>query len=879
MKRFSLAILAHVDAGKTSTAESLLFESGMIKTPGRVDHGDAFLDTERLEKQRKITIFSKQAVMEGPDYKLTLLDTPGHTDFGAEAERVLYAADYALLVISAPEGVQAHTWQLWKLLKRSDLPVFVWINKMDICSRPCEEIIAELKENFGEGFIDFSANPVGKGKNDLINTDGKKAAEHNEGDLSAFYEETAALSENTIEEYLETGTVSDDSIRQLILSRRLFPCFFGSALKQQGIEELFKGILHWTQEINRSQEFGARIFKITHGTQGERLSWLKLTGGSLKLRDVVDGEKITQIRIYNGSRFEAAQELYPGEVAAVSGLSHSYAGQGLGFEKDCRTPLLEAAILHKISFTDGTDPKKAYIELQKLAAEDPQLKISWNETSGEISAHFMGRVQIEVLEKLIEDRFGYEARISPGEIIYKETIAAPTEGIGHFEPLRHYAEVHLLLEPLPAGSGLIFESAVRTDDLDLNWQRLILGELMSKKHLGVLTGSELTDVKMTLIAGRAHLKHTEGGDFRQAALRAVRHGLRTAENVLLEPFYSFRAVVPPSSVGRAASDFKAMHAAFETRDHGAFMELSGRAPVSELSDYLPVFQSYTRGLGKLTLRFDGYYPCHDTEKVIERIGYDADRDIENPADSVFCSHGSGVIVRWDRVREFMHVDSGLRIGSEGGSETTVELSTPKLKSGNLDFDEKELEAIMQREFGPIKRPKYSNVRYNRAASEKEGAVSKKDYIIADGYNMIFAWEDLKDLAQTDIDAARDRLITRLVNYKNISGKEVAVIFDAYNVKGGEGSSEDIGGLRVVFTRGGETADAYIERLVHEIGKSFNVKIASSDGMIQITALRMGVLRMSASELKGEVENAEAILAEKLEEQRRSDSFSNTPRQI
>ena len=865
MKRFTLAIMAHVDAGKTTTAESLLFESGMIKTPGRVDHGDAFLDTERLEKQRKITIFSKQAVMDCPDCRITLLDTPGHTDFGAEAERVLYAADYALLVISAPEGVQAHTWQLWKLLNRSGLPVFVWINKVDICRKQREEILADLKENLGEGFIAFSGSGTGLNDKDLVGQDAR--------------EEIAALSEKTIEEYLETGTVSDESIRALISKRRLFPCFFGSALKQQGIKELLQGILQWTEQPSAPEEFGARIYKITHGAQGERLSWLKLTGGSLRLRDTADGEKITQIRVYNGSRYEAVQELFPGEVAAVLGLSHSYAGQGLGFETDCRTPLLEAAILHRIGFTDGTDPKKAYIELQKLAAEDPQLKISWNEASGEISAHFMGRVQIEVLEKLIEDRFGYAAKISPGEIIYKETIAAPAEGVGHFEPLRHYAEVHLLLEPLPAGTGLIFESAVRTDDLDLNWQRLVLGELEAKKHVGVLTGSELTDVKMTLIAGRAHLKHTEGGDFRQAALRAVRQGLRMAENVLLEPFYSFRAVVPASAVGRAASDFKAMHAAFETKDHGEYIELSGKAPVSELSDYLPVFQSYTRGLGKLTLRFDGYYPCHDTEKVIERIGYEADRDIENPADSVFCSHGSGVIVRWDRVREFMHVDSGIRIGTAADPSAVVELSSPKVKSGNLDFDEKELEAIMQREFGPIKRPKYSNVVYNRAASAGSGAALKKDYVIVDGYNMIFAWEELKTLAETDIDDARDKLITRLVNYKNMSGKEVVAVFDAYNVKGGEGSSEDIGGLRVVFTKGGETADAYIERLVHETGKSFNVKIASSDGMIQLAALRMGVLRMSAAELRTEVEAAEEKMAETLAEQRSSDTFVNTPRQV
>ena len=855
MKRICIAVLAHVDAGKTSTAESLLYESGMIKTPGRVDHGDTFLDTERLEKQRKITIFSKQALLEGSDFKIFLLDTPGHTDFGAEAERVLYAADYALLVISAPEGVQAHTWQLWKLLKRSGIPVFVWVNKMDICERPRSELIAELCDNLGDGFIDFS------------------------DDTCRNSEELASFSEKTIEEYLENGCVSDDSIRELIAERKVFPCFFGSALKFDGTDRLLKGLLEWTIQPKAGRAFGARVFKITHGAAGERLSWLRLSGGSLKLRDIVEDEKITQIRVYNGGRFEAVQELHPGEVAAVAGLSHSYAGQGLGFEKDCRTPLLEAAIMHRISFTDGTDPKKAYLQIKRLADEDPQLKLSWNEVSGEITAHFMGQVQIEVLEKLIEDRFGYEAEISPGEIIYKETIAAPVEGVGHFEPLRHYAEAHILLEPLPPGSGLIFESAVRTDDLNLNWQRLILGELEAKKHIGVLVGGELTDVKMTLVAGRAHLKHTEGGDFRQAALRAVRQCLRSAENILLEPFYSFRASMPHSCVGRAASDFKAMHAVFETQDHGESMQLFGRGPVSELSSYLPVFQSYTRGLGKLLLRFDGYYPCHDTEKVIEASGYDADRDIENPADSVFCSHGSGIIVRWDKVREFMHVDSGLRIGGADNSEPSVEMGVPRVKAGNLDFDEKELEAIMQREFGPIKRPKYSSVVYNRAESREKSAAAKKDYIIVDGYNIIYAWDDLRELSETDIDAARDRLITRLVNFSNIRNKEVVAVFDAYRVKGGEGSAEDIGGVRVVFTKGGESADAYIERLVHETGKSFNVKIASSDGMIQIAALRMGVLRISARELQGEVEAAEEILAEKLDEQRRSDTFSNTPRQV
>ncbi len=863
MQTVSLAVLAHVDAGKTTTAEALLYRSGAIRSLGRVDHGDAFFDTHFIERERGITVFSKTAELELPEagFRLQLLDTPGHADLAAEAERVLFAADYVLLIISGPDGVQAHTATLWKLLEVYRLPVIVWVNKMDICGRSRGDILAELNEQLGEGFADF----------------GEALADLKEGFCAGvFAEDMAMLSDKAAEEYLASEKLSADTVRKMISKRRVFPCLFGSALKLDGTDGLMSALGTLLSPPERPEEFGARVFKISRDEQDLRLSWIKVTGGSLKLRDVINGEKVTGIRRYNGRKFEAAEEIRAGEIAAAAGPEKTFAGQGLGTEKDLKASVLRSLVEYSITFSDGTDPRAAFLKLKRLSDEDPQLRISWDERAGQIKAEFMGRVQVEVLESLIDDRFGYKVKIQRGAVPYRETIAAPAYGVGHFEPLRHYAEVHLLLEPLPPGSGILVESALSTDELDAVWQSQIMSCLMGKEHIGVLTGSPLTDVKMTLVAGRAHLKHTEGGDFREASFRAVRNALMGAENVLLEPFYSFSAGnIPPEQIGRAISDLRGLKAQINSPvQHGNVMSLDGIGPVGPLEDYLPEFLSYTRGAGRLSLAAAGYYPCTDPDKVIEETGYDPDRDAENPAGSVFCSHGSGVNVPWDKVRDYMHLDSGIRISSEGVKEE----GGPRLRSVP-DYDEKELESIMLREFGPIKRPRYTSPVFNRAEDTKAGKGVKKTYLIVDGYNMIFAWKELKETARTDIAAARDRLSDLLESYSALRGTEVLLVFDAYKVPGGLGSTGKTEGFRVVYTKEGESADAFIERMVREIGKNFNVKIVSSDGMIQLSALKSGTLRMSARELEAEVDRMSAEIAEFLDEQRRSNTFSNTPRQV
>ena len=864
MNSLTLSVLAHVDAGKTTCAEAMLYKSGAIKSPGRVDHGDAFLDTHFIERQRGITVFAKTAELRPGDLNVQLLDTPGHADLAAEAERVLFAADCALLIVSGPDGVQAHTETLWQLLKSYRLPVFVWVNKMDICQRSREEIVEELREQLGSGFADFSGLDHEDGP-DILRIPAELA------------EALADLSDYATEEYLRTDCLSIETVKRLIAERRAFPCFFGSALKIEGIEELLGGIAALATVPERPAEFGARVFKISRAEQDLRLSWIKVTGGSLKLRDVINGEKVTQIRKYNGRKFEAADELRAGELAAVAGLEKTFAGQGLGTEKDLKAAVLRSLVEYVITFTDGTDPKAAFLKLKRLSDEDPQLRIKWDERSSRIKAEFMGRVQVEVLESVIEDRFGYKTEIKRGATSYRESIAAPAYGVGHFEPLRHYAEVHLLLEPLPAGTGILVESALSTDELDAVWQTQIMSCLMGKEHVGVLTGSPLTDVKMTLVAGRSHLKHTEGGDFREASLRAVRNALMGAENVLLEPFYSFRmGNIPPEQIGRAISDLRGLHVRLESPvQHGKTMSLDGIGPVAALEDYLPEFLSYTRGAGRLSLAAAGYYPCIDPDKVIEEIAYDPERDTDNPAGSVFCSHGSGVNVPWDKVRDYMHLDSGIRI-SDGGVK--AEEGGQRLRSTS-DYDENELESIMLREFGPIKRPRYTSPVYNRAEEPKAGKDVRKTYLIVDGYNMIFAWKELRETAETDIAAARDRLSDLLESYSALRGTEVLLVFDAYKVPGGQGSTGKVEGFRVVYTKEGESADAFIERMVREIGRNFNVKIVSSDGMIQLSALKSGTLRMSARELEAEIERMSAEIAEFLDEQRRSNTFSNTPRQV
>ncbi|MBR5741243.1 MAG: NYN domain-containing protein [Firmicutes bacterium] len=865
-----IGILAHVDAGKTTTAEALLYESGAIRSFGRVDRGDAFLDTDRQEKDRGITIFSKQAVFVIPSegtapgaegetagLRVQLLDTPGHTDFSAEMERTLAVLDYAILVISGLDGIQAHTETLWELLGRYRVPTFVWVNKMDIARRTNAELLAELKARFGDGCTDFTP-----------------AAGSADGLSKETLEEIASLDEAALEEYLAHGEkLSVRTVRRLIRRRYLFPVWFGSSLKREGIDALLKGLGAYAAPKEYPEPFGARVFKITRDERGDRLTWMKITGGSLSVRGALSytakdreavTEKVTGLRIYSGAKYETVETAEAGTVVSALGLTETYAGQGLGIDRGGPAPLLEPVMTYRIVLPDGVDVRTAYAKLTQLAEEDPLLRMAWNAELSEIQVQIMGDVQIEVLERLIAERFGWDVTIDAGRIAYKETIAEPVLGAGHFEPLRHYAEVHLLLEPLPRGSGVVYESAADHDSLAVNWQRLILTNLAEKGHRGVLTGAPLTDVKITLIAGRAHEKHTEGGDFRQASRRAVRQALCKAQNVLLEPFYAFTLEIPSNEVSRAAADLKTMFCAFDPPvDCGGTFRITGKGPAALLADYRRTLLAYTKGTGRLSCRFDGHYPCHNTAEVVAACGYEADRDTENPADSVFCSRGAGITVKWDKADAFMHVDSGFRLTKAGeGAEAEEEIEVvgrPKVRARSLDFDERELEAIMEREFGPIKRPRYTSLPYDPTLAKAPKAdpvpLSKQDHLIVDGYNVIHAWEDLSDLAKESLAAARERLIDTLTNYAGFRGCDVVLVFDGYRVPGNAGEKEESGPLRVVYTKEGESADAYIEKLTREIGRNEHVRVATSDGLIQLTCLRTGVMRMSSRELGYEVDTA------------------------
>ncbi len=803
-------------------SEALLYKSGRIRTLGRVDHKDAYLDNFIIERERGITVFSKQAVFDYKDLRINLLDTPGHADFSSEMERTLSVLDYALLIISGPDGVQAHTTTLWQLLRRYHLPVFIFVNKMDISEKGREEILSELSAHFGDGFVDFGS------------TDHEKIAE---------------LSEDALEEYLEGGCVSDALISKLIKKRKLYPCFFGSALRLSGIDEFLEGFSRYALPFRpKGDEPGARVFKITHAEDGRRLSWIKMTGGALHPKDVIGEEKIDQIRRYSGIKYETVAETEAGGIYALCGLNDTAAGSGIGNEKESMSPLLESVLSYEIIIKDGTEPFAAMQKLSQLAEEDPMLRIEWDSELKQISARFMGEVQIDILKEIIKDRFGIDVEIGRGRISYKESIAEPVIGAGHFEPLRHYAEVHLLLEPLPPGTGLVYTSLCKTDDLDLNWQRLILSNLMEREAVGVLTGSALTDVRISLIAGRAHLKHTEGGDFRQASGRALRQALMKAKNVLLEPYYDYSLELPAEQIGRAISDLKAMACSLEApQEMGLNMLLKGRGPAIELQNYQTTLLSYTSGRGRLSLSYAGYFPCHNTEKVIEETGYIAERDIANPADSVFCSHGSGINVKWDKADGFMHMDSGFSVDGE-----EVKAEAPKLRTGNIDFDDKELEAIMQKEFGETRRPSYESISYDFGSFEKKKKQIKKDYLIVDGYNIIYAMDSLKAAAKDSIEAARSRLLEMLINYRAYKGNEVCLVFDGYMRPGNAGSKSDERGVHLVYTKEGQSADNYIETLIREIGKNYSVRVATSDGLIQLAALRSGVIRMSARELEHEL---------------------------
>ena len=827
-KKLTAGILAHVDAGKTTLSEALLYRAGMLRKLGRVDHRDTFLDTHALERERGITIFSKQARIRTDDLDLTLLDTPGHADLSGETERAVAAMDVAILVISGVDGVQAHTETLWSLLRRARVPTFLFVTKMDASRQSQEELLDDLRNSFGEGCLILPADA----------------------------ESLAVLDDDALESYMETGAVSDQEITRLIRGRKLFPVCFGSGLRLDGVDEFLSILARYAPEPARPAIFGARVYKIGRDTQAGRLTYMKLTGGSLSVRDTlryrdaggeIREEKVAQLRLYSGQKYDTVQSVSAGDVVAVTGLTETRPGQGLGAEPDAETPLLTPALGYRIGLPPGTDPRTVLPKLRQLEEEEPLLHIAWQPNLGEIQAQLMGPLQTDVLVALIRERFNLEVTIGAGRILYRETIAAPVEGVGHFEPLRHYAEVHLLLEPGEPGSGLVFASAVSEDDLDLNWQRLILTHLAEKEHLGALTGSPLTDVRITLIAGRAHLKHTEGGDFRQATYRAVRQGLMQARSVLLEPYYRFRLEVPFGDVGRAISDIQAMGGIHDAPEEaGGRMVLTGSAPVSAMAEYMTEVAAYTRGRGRFSCRVEGYRPCKNAEAVIAERRYDPEADLENTPDSVFCAHGAGIVVKWRDVKEYMHLDTGF--GKEAPS------SAPRLKRKNLDIDEKELEAIMEREFGPARQSSAYIPPRTVSAVETSAPVQRApERIIVDGYNVIFAWEELKDLAGQSLDLARAKLIDALINYQSFTASEVVLVFDAYQVPGGAGAKYTEGPLHIVYTRENETADMYIERLVDEIGKNETVRVVTSDSLIRLGALRSGVLRTSSKEFIGEVD--------------------------
>ena len=838
MKNICIGILAHVDAGKTTLSEALLYRAGAIRRLGRVDHQDAFLDTDAMERQRGITIFSKQAVLELGSVRVTLLDTPGHVDFSAEMERTLQVLDCAVLVISGTDGVQGHTRTLWELLERYHVPTFLFINKMDLAGTDRDALLAHLKEKLDGGCVDF-------------------------GDSETLAEEAAVLDEAVLERYLETGEVSNAALSALIAERKLFPCYFGSALRVEGVDALLSGVERYAPRPVYPADFGAKVFKITRDSQGARLTHLKLTGGTLRVKDVLTGregdtlwqEKADQLRLYSGAKFQSLDEAEAGAVVAVTGLSHTFPGQGLGAEPDWAGAVLQPVLTYRVELSDGTDPHTALQKLRQLEEEDPQLHLVWS--GGDIHIQLMGEVQMEILQRLIRERLGMEVSFGAGTVCYRETIANAVEGIGHFEPLRHYAEVHLLLEPGEPGSGVTVASVCPTDELNLNWQRLILTHLLEKEHCGVLTGAPVTDIKLTLLTGRAHEKHTEGGEFRQATYRAVRQGLMQAENVLLEPWYRFRLELPAEQVGRAMTDLQRMNGEVEPPETiGEDAVLTGRAPVAGLRDYGREVAVYTRGRGRLSCTPAGYFPCAEADSVIAAIGYDPERDTENPADSVFCSHGAGVIVPWFEVCDHAQVESGWQPKSAAPEPET---SGPKQRTvsayaGTIEQD-RELQAIFERTYGTVKRwefipPKAPRRPIADTSEEKrrelKRAFSGEEYLLVDGYNIIFAWDELKKIAAENLDAARKQLCELLCNYQGYRKCRVILVFDAYKVKGGLGSVEKYHNITIVYTREAETADAYIERATYEIGRQHRVRVATSDGPEQVIILGHGALRLSAS---------------------------------
>ena len=900
MKKLVIGILAHVDAGKTTLSEELLYLCGEIRKIGRVDHGDAFLDTYELEKERGITIFSKQALLKTENMEVTLLDTPGHVDFSAEMERTLQVLDYAILVINGMDGVQSHTMTLWRLLERYQIPTFLFVNKMDQQGTDHDALLNDLKQHLHENCVDFGrTQDMDYGMYELT---------------PEQLENIAVCEEDILETYLETGIVEDRDIARLIVQRKIFPCYFGSALKEKGVKDFWNGVQKYTAEPERPTEFGAKVFKIARDEQGNRFTYMKITGGSLKVKTLLSSnsngqslpgrkaeeaaweEKADQIRLYSGAKYELTSEAEAGTVCAVTGLTRTYPGEGLGIEQESELPILEPVLNYQIILPDDCDPHQMLQKLRQLEEEEPQLHILWDSQFSEIHAQLMGEVQIEILKKLIWDRFHVAVEFGAGSIVYKETVAEPVEGVGHFEPLRHYAEVHLLIEPGEPGSGCQFFTACSEDVLARNWQRLILTHLEEKEHIGVLTGSPLTDVQITILTGRAHAKHTEGGDFRQATYRAVRQGLRKARNILLEPYYEFRLEVPAEMIGRAMSDVQKMQGTFDAPEvEGETAILKGTAAVAQMRDYQKEVVSYTHGTGKLFCSLKGYAPCKNQDEVVQNIGYDPEADLENPTGSVFCAHGAGFVVPWDQVEAYMHLQSGVdmdELDSESWYEDVESAQNPGTavdntnisgnisgKNGKFSYsgsyeEEEELQAIFERTFGPMKRDRTAfqkkTVHSSTPATRyRAGKPRQEEYLLVDGYNIIFSWEELNELAKENIHAACDKLMDILSNYQGYRKCTLILVFDAYKV---EGHAEEVipyHNIYVVYTKEAETADQYIEKTVHRIGRQYQVTVATSDGLEQVIIMGQGAHRISAQGLKKEIEDTEKTAREEWHQRRQS----------
>lgn len=853
MKKITVGITAHVDSGKTTLAEALLYKSGSIRSLGRVDSGNSALDTNSIERERGITIFSAQAEIYTNDSRITLLDTPGHVDFLAETERTMCVLDYAILVISGTDGVQSHTLTLWNMLRKYEVPVFIFVNKMDLIGADKSFVVNDLRSRLSQNIIDFTA------------------------DYNEISENTALCCEDLMDKYLANAAINKNDIVQAVQERRIFPCFFGSALKMQGVDEFLIALDEYTCEMQYKNEFGAKVYKISYDAKGCRLTHMKIKGGTLRTRDELcylesygneQKCKVSSIRFYTGEKFRTADAAEAGEICAVTGLVGTFAGQGLGFEQSTNDVLFEPVMTYRVIYPKEKNAFDVLKELRLLEDEDPQLHICWNEQNRDIHIQIMGAVQLEVLTKLISERFGYTVSFENGAVTYKETIKAPVEGVGHYEPLRHYAEAHILLEPMPRGSGLSFDTVCSEDDLDRNWQRLILTHLEEKTHIGVLTGSPITDMKLTIISGKAHLKHTEGGDFRQATYRAVRQGLRLAESVLLEPYYDYEIELPTENVGKAISDLQHMCAEFEAHEgQGEISVIRGSAPVSEINDYRSELIAYTHGKGSISFALCGYRECHNADEVIAEIGYDCDGDTENSADSVFCSHGAGYVVKWDEVYEHMHLPLRTDDSADDNSEEQRNIKAAKFVEKAVS--DEELMAIFEMTYGKINRDPVRAFKKTKAVSIEDKKVrlpqyEGPDYLLVDGYNIIFAWDDLKKIAEENLDAARAELIHRMCNYQGYNGSELILVFDAYRVKGRHRDIEKYCNINIVYTKESETADSYIEKVTHELSKKHRVRVATSDGLEQMIILGNGAMRISAAEFRKRVQEAEKAIKDYIE---------------